>query len=211
VRDGRITRFEEITDSAAIAAAFAPADPARGRAYFTTCAGCHSPDGRGNRYMNAPNLTGIDAAYLVRQLRHFSALVRGGTSDFYGWQMNGRAKAMPSDRAIRDVVAYVGTLPVVKPVVTLKGDAMRGQALYATCAACHGAKAEGNPALGAPALALLDDWYQVRQLQGYRTGGRGTHASDTPGQQMRAALTVLRDDRALTDVVAYVTSLAPAD
>ncbi len=55
---------------------------------------------------------------------------------------------------------------------------------YKSCAACHGAKGEGNQALNAPTLVNLDDWYMKRQLQGFRDGLRGTHAEDVNGQLM---------------------------
>ena len=54
------------------------------------------------------------------------------------------------------------------------GDAAAGAPLYAVCAACHGAQAEGNPALNAPKLSGQGDWYLKRQLQQFqeRCAGR---------------------------------------
>ena len=43
--------------------------------------------------------------------------------------------------------------------VQAAGDPAKGQALYATCASCHGANGEGNQALNAPAIAGQQDWY----------------------------------------------------
>lgn len=208
VRDGRIVSYEEIIDSALVVDALTPADPERGRAYYTTCAGCHAPHARGNRFMNAPNLTGQDADYLLRQLRLFQAEVRGGASSVYGWMMNGRAKAVPSDRALRDVVAFIVAQEVQRPARTLRtGDPARGKALYSTCAECHGAAGEGNREKGGPRLTHLDDWYAVRQLQGFASGERGAHAADELGRQMKAAVGVLSDARAMHDVTAYIGSL----
>lgn len=207
VKNGRIAEFEEFTDSAAIAGALEPADAARGRAYYTTCAGCHGPAGQGNPAMHAPNLTKLGGPYLLRQLRHFARDVRGGSQDFYGWQMNGRAKALPDDRALRDVVAFIGTLPESRSPATLHADIARGKAIYAGCAGCHGAAAEGRPDLSAPALAGLDDEYQIRQLEAFRRGQRGAHKDDTQGAQMRAAAVALPTDAALREVVAYIAAL----
>lgn len=208
VRDGRITSYEEIIDSGAVADAFTPADVGRGRAYYTTCAGCHAPDASGNRFMNAPNLSGQDTDYLVRQLRNFQSEVRGGANSLYGWMMNGRAKALPSDRALRDVAAFIATQEAKRPARTLRvGDAARGKALYTTCAECHGAGGEGNRDKGAPRLTLLDDWYVDRQLQGFASGERGAHAGDDYGAQMKAGMAVLKDARAIQDVTAYIASL----
>lgn len=207
VHDGRITRFEEIIDTAAITDALAPADVARGQAYFTTCAGCHAPDGHGNRDMNAPNLTGLNYAYLVRQLRNFVAGIRGGPTNFYGWQMNGRAQALPGDRALRDVIAYVSSLAPQYPPTSVTADATRGRKLFSSCVVCHGEQGQGSSGQGGPALVQLDDWYQERQLRDFRSGARGANPHDTAGQQMRAATVVLPDDRAIADVVAYIGSL----
>jgi len=55
---------------------------------------------------------------------------------------------------------------------------------YKSCAACHGASAEGNEALGAPTLVNLDDWYMRRQLENFHAGRRGADATDSNGQLM---------------------------
>jgi uncharacterized protein len=207
IRDGHIAGFEEFTDSAAIVGALTPADPERGKAYYTTCAGCHGTEAQGNRGMHAPNLTPLDAAYLLRQLRHFAHDIRGGAQDFYGWQMNGRAKALPDDRALRDVVAFIETLPKTHSAASAGGNAARGQALYAVCASCHGSNGEGNTDIPAPALAGLDDVYLIEQLESYVSGRRGAHKDDAQGAQMRAAALTLESNVARRDVVAYIATL----
>lgn len=95
------------------------------------------------------------------------------------------------------------------------GDALSAAPLYATCAACHGARAEGNPALNAPALAGQQPAYLQRQLRNFRDGLRGTHERDVPGGQMRVAVAVLRDDASIDAVARYIaglpkTTVAPA-
>ena len=207
VKRGLITRFEEFTDSAAIVAALEPADPGRGKAWFTSCAGCHGPAAQGNAGMHAPNLTVQGPGYLLSQLRHFARDVRGGPQDFYGWQMNGRAKALPDDRALRDVVAYIDSLPKARATPTLRGDATAGKAQYATCVSCHGERGDGSAVVAAPALAGLDDWYVLAQLTAYRAGERGKHKEDTAGAQMRAAALALKSDAAVRDVATYIASL----
>ncbi len=42
------------------------------------------------------------------------------------------------------------------------GDAATGKALYAVCAACHGAQGEGNQALNSPKLSGQEEWYLIR-------------------------------------------------
>ena len=94
------------------------------------------------------------------------------------------------------------------PAALAAGDVVKGKALYAICAACHGANAEGTAALNAPANAGQDSWYMIRQLNNFRAGIRGAHPDDAFGAQMRPMAMVLADDQAIADVVAYITSLS---
>jgi cytochrome c oxidase subunit II len=87
------------------------------------------------------------------------------------------------------------------------GDAVAGQALYATCAACHGAQGEGNPALHAPKLSGLGDWYVTRQLRQFKLGSRGAHEKDTFGKMMAPMAATLADDAAIENVAAYINTL----
>lgn len=85
--------------------------------------------------------------------------------------------------------------------------AASGSQLFATCAACHGAKGEGVAAMNAPAIAGQDAAYLTRQLQNFRSGVRGTHKADTYGAQMRSIVATLPGDAAINAVAAYVASL----
>jgi len=87
------------------------------------------------------------------------------------------------------------------------GNAAPGQQLFATCAPCHGARAEGVSATNAPALAGQHAVYLQRQLQNFRSGVRGVHKADVLGAQMRAAVTALRDDAAVASVASFVATL----
>lgn len=88
-------------------------------------------------------------------------------------------------------------------------DAEAGKASFATCAACHGANAEGNKALNAPALAGQAAWYVERQLKNFKTGVRGTGA-DVLGAQMAPMAAMLATDADIKNVAAFVASLSPA-
>jgi cytochrome c oxidase subunit II len=88
-----------------------------------------------------------------------------------------------------------------------KGDASVGAGLYATCAACHGANAEGNKDLNAPKLSGQAGWYLVRQLQDFKRGLRGVHEKDIYGAQMAPMASILADDAAIRNVVAHIASL----
>jgi cytochrome c oxidase subunit 2 len=88
------------------------------------------------------------------------------------------------------------------------GDVAAGKQLYAVCAACHGAQAEGNPALHAPKLSGLGDWYLQRQLKNYKLGVRGAHDKDVFGKMMAPMAATLADDTAIDNVSAYIQSLS---
>lgn len=203
---GKITNFEEYIDNADIAEAFKPASVARGEALFTTCAGCHGDSAQGRPAMHAPNLTGLGSAYLLRELRNFRAGIRGNASDTYGYMMIGRAKALPGDRGLRDVAAYISSLPLHRSPSSPWGNPERGRRLYRThCATCHGAHAEGNPSLGAPPLRQQDEVYLWTQLTHFRSGIRGSDAADIKGKQMAAAVKPLRPQE-IKDLLAFIKS-----
>lgn len=85
----------------------------RGERLYRTCANCHGREGQGNWATHAPRLAGFDDWYLVRQLEHFRDGVRGRhPDDPYGNQMIDMAQYLVNDRAVRDVVAYINTLPL---------------------------------------------------------------------------------------------------
>jgi cytochrome c oxidase subunit 2 len=90
------------------------------------------------------------------------------------------------------------------------GNAVAGRALYATCAACHGASGEGNLALNAPKLSGQGGWYLERQLKQFKQGARGTHDKDVFGKMMAPMAATLADDTAIADVVAFIASLPDA-
>ncbi len=96
---------------------------------------------------------------------------------------------------------------IAGPAALAAGDVEKGKVLYNICTACHGANAEGNPALNAPANAGQDPWYLTRQLKNFRVGIRGAHPDDTFGAQMRPMAMMLAGEDDIADVVAYLTSM----
>jgi cytochrome c oxidase subunit II len=133
--------------------------------------------------------------------------VRGADGDEHGQRMAIMARAAHDERELTDLLAYMTSLPGKPTPPTVTGDAAEGANLYAVCAACHGQRGEGNEALGAPALAGLDDWYLVRQLRLYADGLRGYRADDAFGQQMRAMAGTVADPKTRRDLAAYIYSL----
>lgn len=171
------------------------------------CSVCHGVQLKGNHVIQAPRLSGMAPWYVERQLLAFARGWRGThEEDLYGMEMQPMAAAL-SESDMREAARYVAATQSEAPPDTLEGDAERGRALYASCAACHGADARGMEALGAPALTGLDDWYLARQLENFRRGIRGGHSDDDRGTQMRVAAQLLPDAEAVRDVVTYLSSL----
>lgn len=184
------------------------ADPARGKQFYTVCTACHGESGAGSKELHSPRIAGLSDWYLARQLQNFKTGARGADpKDEYGAQMRPMAMTLVDDKAVADVVAYIGTLNATKPPATISGDPAKGKAAYAVCAACHGANAEGNTALNAPRLAGQSDWYLVHELKAFKSGLRGAHPQDTFGAQMRPMALTLADDNAIHDVIAYINTL----
>lgn len=186
----------------------AAGDPEAGRSAYTTCAACHGAQGEGNAQLKAPRLTHLEPVYIVAQLDKFKSGVRGGEgASQSAVQMAGMAATLPDAAAMDNVAAYIATLPQAKPSTSVEGDVTMGGDYYNQfCGACHGAAAQGNPALNSPRLAGADDWYLVAQLQAFRDGSRGSHPEDRTGRQMRAMAGILPTEQAVKDVVAFIRS-----
>ena len=187
---------------------YATGDAAKGKARYAVCQACHGADGMGNKALNSPKIAGQEPWYLERQLKNFKAGIRGADSkDTYGMQMRPMALTLADDQSIRDMAAYVSSMPVERTVVpTIKADSEAGKAAYVICQACHGSAGEGNKTLNAPKLAGLQDWYVTRQLKNFRSGIRGTKSGDMFGMQMRPMAMSLANDEAINNVAAYIAT-----
>jgi len=192
----------------ALLAGPAAADP-DGEEIFELCVQCHGSEGQGSSLALAPAIAGLDEWYVTGQLHKFRSGARGlHPDDVAGLRMYPMSRALRDDAQLEAVAAYVASLPPQAPPSTLEGgDPVRGKTLYAPCAACHGANAEGLEPLAAPSLTDTDDWYQLTQLQHFRDGIRGTNPADATGMRMRPMALVLANDQAMKDVIAYVMTL----
>jgi cytochrome c553 len=184
------------------------AGSARAENKFDYCLLCHGADANGNYGIRAPKISGMEPWYLSRQLENFAAGVRGvPAEDAAGHEMGPVGMRLKHEGTLDSAVEYIGTLKSKRPAPTVSGDVAAGKKLYANCASCHGAGGEGNQALNAPALAARSDWYMVVQLTNYQKGLRGADERDVYGAQMRAIVATLPDQKAITDVVAYINTL----
>jgi cytochrome c553 len=88
-----------------------PGDAQAGAALFATCAACHGENGMGNKDLKAPQLAGVDDWYLATELRKYRGGVRGTSPlDREGRLMRPMARTLADEDAIRNVIAYIGTL-----------------------------------------------------------------------------------------------------
>ena len=182
----------------------------RGQEVFETCVPCHNVDGSGDPAVGAPNIAGMKAWYVEKQLEKFRTGVRGAQfNDMEGMRMRPMAQSLDSDADVAAVARYVESLPAVRHAASLPGDPQAGQALFATCSACHGENGGGNQDLKAPRIAGIDDWYLATELRKFRSGVRGTSPKDMEGRLMRPMARGLPNEDAIRNVVAYVETLKP--
>jgi len=185
-------------------------DPIRGQQIFQNCVPCHGEAGQGNPVVGAPNIAGMNARYLNEQLQHFRSGARGAHfSDAEGLRMRPIAMSLMSDEDVQAVANYVSRLPVVRHETLLGGDAQAGKKRYTLCSSCHGPDGSGNEAMQAPRIAGVDDWYLYTQLLKFKQGIRGTAPGDTQGQTMAPMAATLPNEKAMRDVVAYISTLKP--
>jgi len=86
-------------------------NPGTGKIYFAVCQTCHGADAQGNIDQFAPPLAGASDWYLLRQLQNFKAGMRGThPGDATGAKMRLFSMTLPNEQAMKDVIAYIGTL-----------------------------------------------------------------------------------------------------
>lgn len=190
--------------------AVAAPDIAAGQQQFATCVACHGAQGEGNQALNGPKLAGQQAWYLERQIQYFRNGARGShEDDTLGQQMAAMAQILPDDAAVRNVAAYIETLPSSPAAATVNGDIANGADIYdRNCAACHLDDGSGTWYTDAPVIAGQSDWYFVNQIKNFRAGIRGLHANDHYGEQMVSMATAMSGEEEINDVAAYLNSIA---
>lgn len=193
----------------AAVAASAP-DPTRGRQAYAMCATCHGALGEGQAAIDAPALGGQLPSSVERQLKDYRAGQRGAhPDDVPGNRMRMLARSIPDEALIADLAAHITTLPAARSDRAVLGNTASGGKLYQTqCAACHGSRGEGQNALNAPRLAGLGDQYILSQLQLYKLDRRAAPGNALGQQMTQLARAQLKDERAMRDVAAYLSSLA---
>jgi cytochrome c553 len=129
----------------------------RGEELFSLCANCHGIDGSGSEEQKAPQIAGMEAAFVESQLTAFFTgqrgldagdisgmrmrpmaltLNQGGVSsrDSEEWQGDNSAPNEATLNNMRAVSEYVASLPSVEVEPTLGGDVARGELIYSMVA-----------------------------------------------------------------------------
>ncbi len=179
-----------------------------GQAQYAVCAACHGQQGEGLQALNAPKIAGQEPWYIRRQIASYKAGLRGAhEDDVYGRQMAPMAATLANDAAVENVIAHIQTFPDNPAPQSVEGNVARGEKLYAVCAYCHGAEAQGIRAINAPRMAGMTDWYLASQLKNFRAGIRGGHPQDFYGMQMGFMGRQMQTDEQINDVIAYINTL----
>jgi len=131
-------------------------------------------------------------------------------ADTLGNQMATIAKTLNDTLLIRDVIAYIDSMPQVKSMERLSGDWKNGEQIYqGLCGSCHGPEGKGNVKLNAPQLNGLSSWYLRSQFNKFKNGYRGVNPNDKYGVQMAAIVTVVKESQSVEDVITYLRSDIP--
>lgn len=175
----------------------------KGQAKAAPCVACHGVNGNSVN-PEWPNLAGQHESYIKRQLAAFKSDARQNPL------MTPMAKPL-SEEDMADLGAFfssqalTGNLEADPSKVSLGerlyrgGDAQRG---VPACAACHGARGNGNPAAGYASIRGQHTTYTAAQLKAYRTGTRQTD----PNQMMRNVAANMTDEQ-IDAVAAYIQGL----
>ncbi len=110
-------------------------------------------------------------------------------------------------RTVFAIVAPIWLASLALTGVSLAEDNARGRALFDLCAQCHGSAAQGTELFLAPAIAGLDDWYVVSQLNVFKSGARGMNWQDVGGMRMHPMSLWLQTDDDVQAVAGYVASM----
>ncbi len=87
-------------------------DPARGAPIYAVCAACHGQKGEGNQAVSAPGLRFTSDWYQLTQLKNYKQGIRGTHPlDVEGAAMRGMSMMLADEQIMKDVIAYVLSLP----------------------------------------------------------------------------------------------------
>lgn len=88
-------------------------DPAKGAPLYATCSGCHGLQGEGVEAIGGPALSHTSDWYFITQMKNYQQGIRGSDPrDVQGAAMRPMAMILSDPQALKDMIAYLETLPV---------------------------------------------------------------------------------------------------
>lgn len=175
--------------------------------YSNQCSACHMPNGSGNEAIRAPLIAGLEASYIIRQIKNFQSGRRGHEKDDASAQaMRGISMGL-SEEKIHSLATYISVMPTPELIQEAQPTGFRGRGLYSGCSSCHGAQGEGNESLGAPRIANQHMWYLSSQLEKFRSDIRGDDTGDQYGVQMNAMAKAINNDADIETLINYISKL----
>jgi cytochrome c553 len=176
-------------------------DIVHGEQLFATCAACHGADGAGISDGIVPAIAGQHFRVVARELIDYRHDKR------WDVQMEHHADDhnLGDTQDVVDVAGYVSSLkPSRTGGVGEGGYVQYGAGVYArSCAACHGAAAEGNDRARYPRLAGQHYEYLLRQMHDAVEGRR----PNFPREHIRLLTHFQRED--FLGVADYLSRLSP--
>ncbi|MCH8500498.1 MAG: cytochrome c4 [Aliidiomarina sp.] len=178
---------------------------ARGDGSGAPCMACHAIDGTGNAFAGFPSLAGLDAGYLLKQMRDYNSGAR--VSAVMQPNVDGY-----SDEELVHLAAYFASLPPAPPASpTVSEDVLAlGKKLaergawdqyIPPCSSCHG---PDNQGVGTdfPAIAGQHANYIAQEIRAWRDGKR---SNDTV--QLMTGISERLTDEQIDAVAAYLSTL----
>ncbi|MBI1176131.1 c-type cytochrome [bacterium] len=169
-------------------------------ALVQSCLICHST----REMQRGPIIDGMPQWYLAQELHKFFTGVRGRNPTNRSEYLMGSGISLIKSKAdIEEAARVFSQRPVQKPLKAIRGDDVRGQAIFTYCATCHGVNGHGREEIKAPPLVIQEDWYLYDQLVRFKTGLRGAEPTDPEGWLMHQVTQSL-NTQDFRDVVSYV-------
>lgn len=155
----------------------AQGDAGAGQQKASACAACHGTDGN-SANPEWPKLAGLDAPYIVRQLKAFKNGQRNNSL------MSPQAQLL-NEKDMQDLAAFYARQPLRANKLNLQS-AKLGEQIYRfgvsartipACSGCHGPTGAGYVDKGFPRIGGQHGAYLAAQLMAYRNGTRITDHS----------------------------------
>lgn len=149
--------------------------PIDGKTQSQTCEACHGVDGNSLVGM-WPKIAGLDAQYIYKQLKDFQLGTEGPRYDPTMFPLIQNL----TDQELANLAAYYASQQMsigeaAPDKIELGQKIYRGGIVTSgvpACAACHGARGDGNYLAGFPRLGGQNSEYVVAQLKKFRDGQR---------------------------------------